>query len=68
MSDKTTTALLDVMAWIKNWDVAFLEDDSGEWQTTEANVQAALKDAGVEQEAIDQARTYVFDPNVEPTI
>lgn len=33
-------ALEEVMTWVKNWDVPFLEDD--EWAETETKVKSAL--------------------------
>lgn len=65
---KCAIVLIDVMTWIKNWDAGFLEDNSGEWQITEANVQAALKAAGASEAQLEKARTYAFDETVEPTL
>lgn len=65
---KSAIALMEVMAWIKNWDCAFLEDESGEWQLTEANVQEALKLDGVDDAQRKGAKTYVFDETVEATL
>lgn len=66
--NRSAIALLEVMSWIKNWDAGFLDDDSGEWEITEANVQAALKDAGIPDDKRKAAQTYAFDETVEPTI
>jgi hypothetical protein len=36
-------ALVEVMSWIRNWDVPFLED--AEWAETEAKAKAAIAKA-----------------------
>lgn len=40
---KLLSALKEVMEWINNWDVPFLEDE--EWQETEARVRAAIEES-----------------------
>lgn len=40
-NERLRAALKEVMSWVKNWDVPFLEDD--EWADTAEKVRAALE-------------------------
>jgi hypothetical protein len=44
-SDQIGEALQELYSWVKNWDVAFLEDP--EWPDTRKKVEAALADRGM---------------------